>query len=64
MYVCIGIGIGIGKFIADISVIGISVNFLIGASLVQQTCSDKQHEQTDSYTKKQVYRSLMNNNFT
>ena len=30
---------------------------------VQQTCSDKQLEQTGSYTKKQVYRSLMNNNF-
>ena len=28
----IGIGIGIGKLIADISVIGILVNFLIGAS--------------------------------
>ena len=33
------------------------------AGLVQQTCSDKQLEQTGSYTKKQVYRSLMNNNF-
>ena len=30
----IGIGIGIGVFIADISVIGISVNLLIGAPLV------------------------------
>ena len=31
---------------------------------VQQSCSDKQHEQTGSYTKKQVYRLLINNNFT
>ena len=30
---------------------------------VQQTCSDKQLEQTGSYTRKQVNRSLMNNNF-
>ena len=30
---------------------------------IQQTCSDKQLEQTRSYTKKQVYRSLMNNTF-
>ena len=30
---------------------------------VQQTCSDKKLEQTGSYTKKQVYRSIMTYSF-
>ena len=39
------------------------VHWFVDYTNIQQTCNDKQLEQTGSYTKKQVYRWLMNNNF-